>query len=178
MYSIFGNDASDTDAAAKRIGERARQMSALKQVPNSVAQELLKGGQAAINQARTIGANLPGGTARDNVYWKLQWHQNNLALLKIAPFEMYPSADDLKKWVEQAYIELDVAQYGAAYADRLWAEMWAEIATALANLPAAVAAKVGQTTNALLSNAFGIPVWLLALLGAGVGLVAYRVVKR
>jgi DMSO reductase anchor subunit len=56
--------------------------------------------------------------------------------------------------------------------------MWAEIATALANLPVAVAAKVGQTANALLSNVFGIPVWLLALLGAGVGLVAYRVVKR
>ena len=80
LNEILGDDASDTAKAAQQITDRQKQMDSLKQVPVVVAVELLKGGQAAIDQARKIAAdkNLPGGGARDNVYWKLQWHANEL----------------------------------------------------------------------------------------------------
>lgn len=150
---ILGASA-DVIFGAFDIAEKQRQLNTLKKVPISVAAALLHGGEAAIATARTLGTDkkLPGQTDRDNVFWKLQWHDG--ALNKATdPNAIYPSGDDLKKWVMQAFIEANAAEEGSNYADAAWDDMWAEVARRLAALPketlAAVQTVVAESTSSL-----------------------------
>lgn len=166
-----------------------RKMDAAKVVSLDMARELLKGGQKAIDAARQLAKDhdLPGGTARDNVYWKLQWHADQLAKLlspatqralvgadATAP-QLYGSADDLKKWVLEAFIEQNAAEEGVGTQAAMtygqgWDDMWYLVDKEAAKLPTAVRAGVGKFVEA----ATGIPVWLWAIGGAiVVGLVGY-----
>ena len=156
-------------------GAWQRQMNTLKQVPVSVAKIMVRSGSDAIARAKAIAAanSLPGGTARDNVGWKLQWHAEQLAKLTNLN-AMYGSGDDLKKWVLAAYVEANAAEEGALWIAQAWTAMWSDIALALANLPKEVAKKVNETAGALL----GMPFWIVAVAGLGiVGLGVYVYAK-
>ncbi len=160
------------------IASSQKAMNTLKQVTVNVAQALLKGGQGAINYARTIAdqRGLPGGTARDNVYWKLQWHQNTLKPLSATPNAMYGAGDDLKKWVMQAFIEANAVEEGAAYMDQAWDNMWREIGAALAALPKEIAKKVQDAAAPITTAvkwtywiAIGTAVAVLGIIATGAG---------
>ncbi len=156
------------------IAAYQRQMNTLKQVPASVAQIMLGSATQAITSAiaRATALNLPGAQTRDNVMWKLRWHQDQLApRADLHPETIYPHGDDLKKWVLAAYVEANAVEEGAGWITGAWSRMWSEIGAALARLPVAVAAKVNETAGAL----FGIPLWAMALGALGVGAVAYSV---
>lgn len=151
-----------------------RQMNTLKQVPVSVAQILVGNATNALAQASGIAAlkKLPGQTTRDNVMWKLKWHQDQLApRADLRPETMYAHGDDLKKWVLAAFVECNAVEEGTSWVDGAWGRMWSEIGAALARLPVAIAAKVNETAGAL----FGIPFWAMALGALGVVGVAYSV---
>jgi hypothetical protein len=152
-----------------------RQMNTLKQVPVSVAKILLKSGRDAITRAKSIAAanNLPGGGARDNTAWKLQWHAETLSKLS-DPNAMYSSGEDLKKWVLAAYVEANAAEEGALWIAAAWSQMWSEIGAAIANLPKIIAQKINEAAGELL----GMPVWIVALGGLGIlGVAAYAYAK-
>jgi hypothetical protein len=154
------------------IGARQNEMNSIKQVPVSVAQALVKGGQTAIEGA-ILGSkqpwyksDLPGETSRKNVQAHLQWHAFEIAKLAGTPNAMYKSGEDLKKYTMLAFQESNAVEEGAAYLDKAWTSMWSEIAAALAALPKEVAKKVGEVASGLLTGLM--PVWGWALLGVGV----------
>lgn len=150
---IFGGDAID-------IAAKQREMNALNPVTVAAALNLLRGGQDVINAARSH-SNLPGGTARDNVYWKLQWHENELK--KFADKNaVYPSGADLKRWVMQAFIEANAVGEGTATMSRAWDQMWVDMGHN--------AAELGQST---LTTAK----WTVAVTVGLVGLVGYAAYK-
>lgn len=128
------------------VGAEQKKMNALKTVPVRVAQPLLKYGMQTIDQARKTAddKNLPGKTARDNVYWKLQWHKQALQAVAGNLDAIYMSGDDLKHWVMQAFIEANAVEEGAKALDDAWSAMWSEIGAAIAALPKEVAKTVGE----------------------------------
>lgn len=136
----IGLSASEEAAMDKAVNDRAIQMGKLREVPVSVANSLLKGGQNAIQQAMLTAAvsDLPGQSAREKVYWKLQWHADNLKKFT-KPDQIYPSGDDLKNWVLQAFTEWDAAVEGAEALNDAWWQMWKDIGANLAALPVSVA---------------------------------------
>lgn len=164
----------DEVVGAIDIAAYQRQMNTLKQVPVAVAQILVGNATNALAQAigRANLLKLPGANTRDNVMWKLKWHQDQLApRAGLSPETMYAHGDDLKKWTLAAFVECNAAEEGAAWINGAWSRMWSEIGVALARLPVAVAAKVNETAGAL----FGIPLWVMALGALGVAGVAYTV---
>jgi hypothetical protein len=188
------------DAVAFDIATAARQMDSLKVVPVGVAKALLKGGQNAINWAiagavKKInlstwfppalalqiaanvtdliqqGSSLPGATNRSNVYWKLQWHQNALKTAG-ADSITYTAADDLKKWVMQAFIEANAVAEGTQVMGAAWSDMWTDAYAAIAAMPAQAGAaivevrkQVGDIVNNVVESGTGIPLWGWALIG-------------
>lgn len=135
------------------IGAMQQQLNALRN-PVSVAQAkaLLQGGQLAIDAARSAASqnNLPGGTARDNVFYKLQWHANALASAG-ADATPYTSADDLKKWVMQAFIEGNAVEAGVEWEStvyyKIWGDMWDDIKNAVAVAVQALAKGAGDVLD-------------------------------
>lgn len=160
---------ADTVLGAIDVAAYEHQMNALKQVPVSVARILVRSGSAAITNAIATAKqpwykpNLPGETERNNVMWKLKWHDDALAKLTDGN-AMYGSGDDLKKWVLAAYLDANAAEEGAAWIAPMWTQMWTEIGAAIAALPKAIAEKVNETAGALL----GMPIWVIVLSGIGV----------
>lgn len=150
------------------IAVRQREMNGIKIVPVRIGRVLLKSGQEVINRARAVAGakGLPGGKARDNVYYHLQWHQNALANAS-GPDAIYGSGDDLKKWVMQAFIEANAVEEGAAHIDAAWSQMWADIAQAMSELPVTVAKAVGKAGGGLIEGVTGLPVWAWVLIGIG-----------
>jgi predicted DNA-binding protein (MmcQ/YjbR family) len=137
------------------IQQYTKQMESLKQVPVAVAKVLLRNAQKAIDDARVMAKqpwykfSLPGDKARDDVYWKLQWHAAELAKPEMLPTAMYAPGSDLKHWTVQAFVEKNAAQEGdktnswsAAWSD--WVEMWVEIGRVIASLPAAIVKKIDE----------------------------------
>jgi hypothetical protein len=163
------------------ISSAQHQMDSLKQPTNRAALALLKGGQTAINGAiKTADAKgLPGPTERKNVQAHLQWHADLLAKLMNQPNALYPSGDDLKKYVMEAFVDANAVEEGAAYIDAAWDQMWQEIAVAIQALPAEVRHVVTSAANNLVEGATGIPLWGWGLIAAGlvvgVGYLAYKV---
>lgn len=176
------------------IGTQQNQMDSLKVVPVGVAQVLLQRGQAAINYARVVATKLGlpdgGGKKRDEVYWKLKWHEAELN--KVAPTALgvylqyqrdsnafkqagvslaahYAHANDLKKWVMRAYVQANAVEEGSAAMTAAWSSMWVEIGAALAAFPAAALKEVAWYAK--------LTTW--AIIGAGViglGLIATGVI--
>lgn len=162
----------------------SKRMDSLKQVTVGVAQELLKGGQAAIDGA-IAGAkqpwykpNLPGDASRATVKGKLQWHAATLAPLVGNKNAIYASGEDLKHWVLMAFREANAVEEGAAYIQSAWDEMWSQIAKAVAALPHDIAKKVGDVSFDIVKAATGVPVWGWAIIGTvvlgGVGYFIYK----
>lgn len=186
-----GHDDGDDMIGTIDIGAKQLQMNNLRTVPLSVARELLKGGQQAIDRAKSLATDfdLPGGTARDNVFWKLQWHDDNLAKQAGSNSTLYPSGDDLKKWVMEAFIEANAAEEGAKQQalafGQIWTDMWTNVTDALAALPQAVAQVAVATAQTLKEAASGVKstvIWTEAiviggavLLGGGILYALYKV---
>jgi hypothetical protein len=147
------------------IQQSQRKMNELKAVTVGIAQPLLRGGMDAIDGAiRTSKAKgLPNAKQLDNVRWKLVWHRDNLAKFadRNAP---YVDANDLKKWVMQAFIEANATEEGALYLEQIWTAMWVEIETELAKMPQ----WLRDQTSKVVENVTGLPVWGWALIGVGV----------
>lgn len=177
---IIGADAFDVLGMID-IGSAQLKMNGLKPVTVRIAQLLLKGGQDAINGA-IAGArqpwykkNLPGETARQEVFWKLDWHKNAIAQASGgSPNAIYQPGDDLKKWAMQAFIEANAVEEGAAYLDAVWVQMWKDIGQALAELPAEIRKAVFSGTNWAVQSVTGLPIWAWGLIGVGAvaGLIA------
>ena len=170
------NLADDAEVlGAVDVGAWQHQMNALKQVPVSVARVMLSWGTRAIMQAISVASrvSLPGDTSRQNVLGKLRWHAAQLSAIT-DPYAMYVSGDDLKKWVLAAYVEGNAAEEGAATVATAWGRMWNEIGVAIAALPVQIAAKINETTGALL----GVPGWVVGVSVLGIlGLAAYTYTK-
>lgn len=169
--NIKGDATDSFDIAAE-----TQKMNALKQVPVSVAQVLLRNGQDAINHAITVAKskNLPNQNTLNVNFYKLQWHQTELAKYAATPFAIYPSADDLKKWVMEAFINANATDVGAEWVSNGLSKMWAEIRTAIAALPAQARAAV----SAAVEGITGVPLWAWGVGGvAVVGLLGFAVYK-
>lgn len=160
------------------IAQSQRRMNELKVVTVGVAQALLTGGFEAIDGAiRTAkDKKLPNLKTLDNARWKLIWHRDNLAKFgdRNAP---YKDANDLKKWVMQAFIEANTVEEGALYIDSAWTRMWNEISVEIAKLPQ----KAREEASKAVQNITGLPVWGWALVGVGglalVGGILYAVLN-
>ena len=167
------------------IADAQRKMNALKPVTVRVAKALLRGGQEAIEGALKgakrpfYQADLPGGTARDNVKWKLKWHADHIAPVAGDPNRLYDAGDDLKKWTMQAFVEANAVEEGAAYLDEAWSAMWAEIGAALAALPAEVRQALAKAVSGTVEAVTGLPLWAWGLIAAGgtalLGFAAYKI---
>lgn len=159
------------------IGAEQIKMNGLKTVSLTIARSLVKHGLDVIGEAidQANSSNLPGPTARTNCQAHLQWHQNKLAGLSGPPDStMYDSADDVKKWCMQAYIEANSVQEGAEYISAAWASMWDEIEDGLKKIPAKLAKLPGQAIEAVT----GIPWWLVYTGGAlALGGIVYGIYK-
>lgn len=160
-----------------------RKMNELRTVTLTVARSMVKYGLAVINQAIStadhtstgvFSSGLPGGTTRKNCQAHLQWHDNKLAQLTSAPNStLYDSADDLKKWVMQAFIEANAVEEGAAAIISMWNDMWEEIAAAIAALPGDIAKKVKDVAW-YATTGFWIGVGAVGLLGIAATVFAVR----
>jgi hypothetical protein len=166
------------------IQAEQKQMNALKPVTVRVAHALLAGGQTAINGAIAAAkqpfykADLPGATARDNVMWKLKWHEATLAPLTGDPNRLYSAGEDLKKWTMQAFIEANAVQEGAAYLEQAWTQMWVEIGQALAAIPAEVRQALIKAASGAVQAVTGLPLWAWGAIAVGgtaaLGFIAYK----
>jgi hypothetical protein len=164
------------------IQNAQRNMNALKPVNLEIARILLKSGQRYIDEAIRMARaeNLPGETARDNVMWKLRWHADTIGKLTGDPVAtMYTPGEDLKKWVMQAYIELNASETGASDKQRMWDAMWSEIQEALARIPREVLKTAAAAAGGIIEGVTGVPTWVWILGGVavagGIGFVAYKV---
>ncbi len=178
-HPVYVQAIEDDIIGSEDIQARQREMNALRNVPVVVANVLLRYGIQAIQKAQS-GAkqpwykfDLPGETKRNEVYWKLQWHLAELGKYAMTPNVMYPSADDLKKWVMSAYIEEGAVEEGSA--DPTWRKAWsdygdmmAEVGRVIASLPKEIAKAVGRTMNDVVQGATGVPIWGWAIIGTGV----------
>lgn len=163
-------DAVEEDARA--IGQRAKQMAALKNVTVSIARSLLRGGQAAIVEADKVGTR-DRENHRANIRGHLQWHRDALDKAAATPDAVYASADDLKKWVLESYIEANVAREGRARAEQIWSEMWREIGAGIADY-ARRAGNVLAAPFLAVESAAKVSGWVWAGgIAAVVGLVGY-----
>lgn len=173
---IYGDDPFEV-LGMFDIGEAQLRMNSLpKQVPVSVALPLLKHGQDVINQAIAIAnaKNLPGGTDRNNVMWKLKWHEGALGALASTPNAIYQSSADLEHWAMQAFIESNAVEEGAAWVDGAWSRMWDEIGAALAALPKQIVQTLAKLPGQVFEATTGIPSWAFYVGGAAlVGLLGY-----
>lgn len=165
-----------TIVGAFDIATEQRRFNDLKQTPVSVAQILLSNGQSAINRAMQLAKdkNLPNQNTLNTNYYKLQWHQTELAKYAATPAAIYPSGADLQKWVMEAFINSNATDDGAAWIGTAWSAMWADIGRAIAALPTQVRKAVVTAVEGVL----GVPMWALIAGGIGViGLVGYGVYK-
>lgn len=177
------------------LGLVQKQMNGLKAVTVSIAQSLLRGGQAAIDWARShsvhtefipnpggapfpVPTALPGGAQRDEVYGHLKWHQDALSKVSSTPNAPYAPGADLKNWVSRAFVEANAVEEGAAYLDQAWSQMWAEIAAQLAALPAALYDKASGALDEVAWYA-KLTTWAIILAGTGVaGAVGFGLYRR
>jgi hypothetical protein len=147
------------------IQQAQRQMNSLKAVTIGVAQVLLKGGFEAIDGAiRTAQSKkLPNLKTLENMRGKLIWHRDNLGKFgdRNAP---YRDANDLKRWVVDAYVQANGVEEGALYIDQAWTTMWNEISSELAKIPQKFR---DEAANAV-QNITGLPVWAWGLVAGGV----------
>lgn len=164
-----------TIVGAYDIAASQRQMNTLKQVTVAIGRAMVKRGVQVANE--TIAAaqdqSLPGITSLKNTLAHLQWHVNALASLT-DPTAPYDSSDDLKKWVMQSFIDANAVEEGGQRQTEIWNDMWTDIGTELAHMPAkAVAAVV-----ALPGKILGIPSWVFWTGGALlVGVVGFGIWK-
>ena len=170
------------------IQSSQRRMNELKPVTLAVARALLSSGQEVIAKAVSVAkqpwyrSDLPGESARNKVYGKLQWHAAQLGAQHDDPNTvMYASGDDLKKWVMQAFIEQNASDAGAeaaAWLEIKWNAMWEKIAAALASIPRQVRAALISAASGTIEAVTGLPLWawLTILIGgtAVVGFIAYK----
>jgi hypothetical protein len=187
---IIGARTKQTLVGAFNLSAVGQNFASLKQVPVSVAQVLLVGGQGAIDSARKLVDlfNLHGDGGdkkRDEVYWKLQWHQTELAKYASTPHAIYPSGADLKDWVEQAFIAYNAAEEGAGtnVVAKAWddyVDMWDRVGAAIAALPGEVAQAI-KTAAGAAGTAVKTVWWTtVALVGGAaliVGLIAWKLVS-
>lgn len=188
MTSLYlvGTDALVGDAVeshASAIADKQRQLNQMRAMTAGAARVLLLSGQAAIDEAtreaaRTRGVKWWGYLhpyayaverlrvgfpppsregSLSKVYWKLRWHQDEIDKLK--PDAPYPHADDLKRWVIQAFIEENVSEEEGDFLDRLWADMWKEILERFGNtltLPFRIPAWAWWTGGAVVAGVVGL----------------------
>jgi hypothetical protein len=158
---------SDTDAITATLTAIAR----IKNASVAEAQSLLSGGQDAIDKARSAGLNNDGrAVTRDNIYWKLKWHESNINSQRDKPNAAYANILDLKEWVGRAFQEYDVIQTGKAALERNWSLLWQDMGKNLAALPQNIRDAAGDGVEWLT----GIPVWGWAL---GIGVLAFGAYK-
>lgn len=145
------------------IAAETRKVNALRDITARTAQVLLRGAQTAMGKARDVGTDDRVGR-RANIDGHLAWH--TAAIAKLAPDALYPSAVDLKKWVLESFIEVNVSEEGRAFLDRLWMEMWSEIGEG-----------VGKPFHAALAL-LSVPWWVWVAGGTAVaGAVGFGVYK-
>lgn len=157
----------------------------LKVVSLAQAREMLAGGQEAIRQAKEIAKEtwtkpaLPGETSRDNVFWKLDWHDKKLAEMRQGSVNaVYPHGDDLKKWVLAAYSEWNAAEDGRGESERVAGKRLDDLGRRIAELPGVAVEAIRQLPGKVVESATGLPLWAWSLLAVGgVGLLGYGVVK-
>jgi hypothetical protein len=167
------------------IQSQTRDFKNLKIVPVSAAQTMLAAGQDAINTAisnaknkeRMFSGPLPRGSARENVMWKLRWHADNIAKLGLGQNDLYPNADDLKKWVLEAFMEANAVdgepdQWTSVWANKFSA-MMVKIGQQIAAIPAAALAIAKES----LAKAETTAKWTLGITLGVVGLVGYAAYK-
>lgn len=164
------------------LAQYTRQMNSLQQVTVAIARALQKGGQTVIDGAISAGKGglfsreLPGQGARQNVKGHLAWHAQRLAGLG-DPTAPYDAAQDLKKWVLQAYIEANAIEEGRAAQEQAWQDMWTEIGQELLRAPQRVLSAAAEAVSTVVSSAvdaagsglakgLGIPTWLFWTGGA------------
>jgi hypothetical protein len=151
-----------------------RQMDTLKMPTVAIGRAILKAAQATIEEAKKRGANLPGGTARDNCASHLDYYAKKLATATDPTVPFGPEWPDFKKWALQAYIESNAVEEGNAFAKQSWNDMWTDIGTELAKLPVTARNAVISTAASIL----GIPTWLFVVGGlavaGGVGFLYIR----
>jgi hypothetical protein len=173
-----------------------RNLNDLTPVTVEIARILLGTGQNTIGKAISgakqswYKSDLPGDTARKNVQAHLQWHATNLASIKGVDEQTtaYKAGDDLKKYVEEAFVEANAVEEGAQWLSDAWDSMWSEIQAKLAAIPRAVgqaAASVVKTAAGAaaggIAAGLGIPTWALyaggAAVVAGTGYVIYKLLN-
>lgn len=155
----------------------------LKVVSLAQAREMLAGGQEAIRQAKEIAKEtwtkpaLPGETSRDNVFWKLDWHDKKLAEMRQGSVNaVYPHGDDLKKWVLAAYSEWNAAEDGRGESERVAGKRLDDLGRRIAELPGVAVEAIRQLPGKIVESATGIPLWAWSLLlVGGAGLTGYGV---
>lgn len=174
---LYGSDilgssvGADTDAITKTLTTIAR----IKKASVAEAQLLLSGAQDAINKARAANVNNDGRSAtRDEIYWKLKWHENNINNQRDKPNAAYGSIDDLKLWAARAFSEYDVIKTGKAALAANWEMLWADMGKNLADLPQNARDAAGDAVEWFT----GIPAWAWVLGGAALfGLLGYGLFK-
>lgn len=106
---------------------------------------------------------LPGDASRQNVKWKLAWHQDALSKL-FSPQAPYGAADDLKTWVRQAYIEWNASEEGSKYAQANFDAMLDEVMNRTL--------KVLEAPGKIMDKVTEMPWWGWAIIGTvGLGVV-------
>lgn len=106
---------------------------------------------------------LPGDASRQSVKWKLAWHSDALSKL-FSPTAPYGAADDLKKWVQQAFIEFNAAEEGSGYAQANWDAMISDLKNK--------AVGVIEAPGKFIETVSATPWWVWAIVGTvGLGAV-------
>ena len=181
------------DAGMKRLSILTKEMAKLKNMTVAQAGVLVQAGLIAVNDAIREAARQkkipfwtrlmpitwafaefkasqipPSSTARQKVYWKLDWHRKEIEKLVSMPNALYPYANDLKNWVAQAYVEEVTKKEAGEFIDDLWLAMWKEIGARGLEVVAAPIAAVNWLRK--------VPTWAWILGGVVVVGVAYKLV--
>jgi hypothetical protein len=167
------------------IQSQTRDFKNLKIVPVSAAQTMLAAGQDAINAAisnaknkeRMFSGPLPRGSARENVMWKLRWHADNIAKLGLGQNDLYPNADDLKKWVLEAFMEANAVDGEPDQWTSVWANKFSAMMVKIGQQIAAIPAAALAIAKEGLAKAETTARWTLGITLGVVGLVGYAAYK-
>ena len=143
-----------------------RALDRIKSVSVDQSRALLKYGQKVADEAVRFGKDLPGVGKRQEVVWKLRWHEGALAK-EVSPVARYGAADDLKKWVRQAFIEYNASSEGKEYSEALWDAMVAEMKDKAVGV-----AEYSSKPIEFLAWLASVPTWVWAVGGVAVALGA------
>jgi len=181
---MLGADVGDPAFVSAAVKDFEAQLGATPvtfEVARRVAARALAMTDEAEKAAKANASSLVGPAMWELPRGHLRWHADAVAkeLAGRDPNATpYERAADLKKWAAAAYRTLMTTVQSDAITERIRTELWSDLASAVAAIPASAVEQIRKIPGAIVEGATGLPLWAWTLIVVGgVGLVGFAAYK-